>query len=132
MIKKRGKMKRLHKQVVRVIASHRRLSTWITAILFSVSCIAMFYTSVPLVLALYFGFSLGALLRLITYKTGKIPFIMIDKTWDGIKKRLKKKYPEENEEELYKRMSLNLAATYLTVLLFAFPVWIICEILAFV
>ena len=52
----------------------------------------------------FFSSVLG-LIRLTTYKYGKIPFFMSDKTWNT----MINKYGEEKAEELYKEMSLKQA-----------------------
>ena len=118
-------IKKIYKTIKSFLAQHSKLGIFISASLFLVGCIAAIYsTSKPFVF-IYFAASLAAIFRLTTYKTGKIPFIMIDKTWDSY--RLK--YPEEELEDRYKEMSIARATIYFIISVIAFILWIIFELL---
>ena len=75
--------------------------------------------------ALAFAFSLLALLCSITYKTGKIPFIMIDRTWDTYKL----KHTEEETEIKYKEMRIRNATIFFILALAFSLVMLFFEIL---
>ena len=118
-------MKKIHAYIKSFFASHYKLSICLSSIIFLISCIAIVYSNLTFVVAACFGFSLVTVLRLITYKTGKIPFVMTDNTWNVY--RLK--YSKEEAEKRYEEMSLNRAAAYFIVTLVSFFIWAICEVL---
>ena len=86
------------------------------------------YSKMPVLCASVFGFSLITVIRLMTYKTGKIPIVMTDKLWE--KYRLK--YPEEIAETRYKETSIKRASSYFILTMFSFILWVICEVIALI
>jgi hypothetical protein len=104
---------------------HYKLGCFISANLLIVSGIAMIYSKLISLLAVVFGFSLLSFVRLITYRKGKIPFFMSDKTWDSY--RLK--YEGEELEKKYEEMSIGRATDYFIISVVAFIVWIVAEVL---
>ena len=67
-------MKKLVECTKRFISAHYKLSFCVTVAVFLVSCIAGVYSRLTVLAMICFGFSLASMLRLITYKTGKLPF----------------------------------------------------------
>lgn len=120
-------MKKTHSYIKGFLISRYKLSVIYCTVHFLISCIACVYSALIPIVAVYFAFSLITILRLITYKTGKIPFLMTDKTWE--KYRLK--YSEEDLEQRYKEMSIKRAACYFIIYNVSFLVWVICEVLMF-
>lgn len=119
-------MRKIFKYVEKFIICHYKLSLLVASSVFTIGCIASVYSRFIAPAAGFFAFSLASLLRLITYKTGKIPFIIIDKTWD--KYRLK--YSEENLSEEYKKMCIKRATIYLMIAIVFLLIWSACEIVS--
>ena len=105
------------------IEKHYKISFFIAIVIFVISGIGSKYSSFIYIVAISFGFSLATFFRLITYKYGKIPFFMIDKTWD----HYTWKYSEEEIEEKYEQMSIKRAAIYLKIAIISCPIWLLCE-----
>ena len=124
-------MKKIYLHIKKMIVTRYKFMFFIATFLFIVSVISILYHHLPLVASAFFAASLAGLIRLITYKTGKIPFFAIDKTWNGIEWRKRKELTDEDKAELYEKMSLKLAAIHLEVAIVALCAWIICEFLAF-
>ena len=101
-------IKNIYNRTKDFLIKHYKLSVSITILLTVISSVACVYSHDVKLPALSFAFSLLALLCLITYKTGKIPFIMIDRTWDAY--RLK--YGEEEAEIKYKEMRIRNAVIF--------------------
>ncbi len=108
-----------------LLKKRRKLSFLILTAIFLVCCIAIVVSDLKVLAAIPFGFSLICIIRLITYKNGKIPFFSIDKTYQS----MRIKYSEDELEEKFKEKSLNNATTYFLITVFSFPIWIIAEII---
>lgn len=121
-------MKKIYKCFNSFLKKRRILSFFILTIILLVTLIAVVISELRVLAAVPFGFSIACFIRLITYKTGKIPFISVDKTWQT----MRLKYSSEELEEKYKEMSINRATTYFLICLFSFPLWIIVEILTLI
>lgn len=110
------------------LTKHRKLSFLILILIISVCGIALAVANLKILAAIPFGFSLICLIRLITHKEGRIPFISVDKTYQSIKAENLK----EDAEEKYKEFSINSATVYFIIVVFSFPLWIIAELLKFI
>jgi len=115
------------KRVKAFLKKSYKLSILILAIIFIVCCIAIVVSDLKILAAIPFGFSLICIIRIITYKNGKIPFFSIDKTYQS----MRSVYNEDEVEEKFKEKSLNNATVYFIIAAFSFPIWIIAEILNF-
>ena len=91
-----------------------------------ISGIAFFHARLTTLVAAFFSFSLLALCRLITYKTGKIPFAK-----DSTYYYLRRKYSDDELEEKYEKMSIKRATIYFIIAVLSFFAWIVCELLVF-
>ena len=120
-------MKSIHAHIKKLISTYYKTLFFIVSILFLSSCVGVFYSNLTILVALISGFSLATMMRMVTYKTGHIPLIMIDSTWN----RYRLKYPEDELDERYKEMSINRASVYFMIAVVAFVIWILCEILVF-
>ena len=89
------------------------------------SAISMRYSKLLWLIAFMFGGSLLCIVRTLTYKVGKIPFLMSDKTWDS----LRLKYSEEEADEKYRELSLKVAAICYPISVISFIVWATIEII---
>ena len=123
-------MRKIYSHIEKMIVTRYRLMFFVATVLFIVSIISCFYHHLPVTACAYFGASLVSLIRLITYKTGKIPFFAIDKTWNGIEWRKRKELTDEAKKELYEKMSLKSAAIHFEVAIFGLCIWIVCEFFA--
>ncbi len=104
---------------------HYKLSVFINLIILSIGCCALCVSELETAVALVFCSSLATLMRLATYKTGKIPIFMRDRTWNAMSRR----YKDEDElDEKYAEMSINRATTYFMLNICSLAFWIICEI----
>ena len=105
------------------LIAHYKLSCCVVAISFVFGCVAIVYSKLKFVAVLLFASSILAFLRLLSYKKGKLPFIMIDRTWNAY--RLK--YSCEEAEQKYKTMSISRATVYFIVSVISFLLYVICE-----
>ena len=121
-------IKKMYTRIKHFIISHYKLSVFFASILFFTSCIAVFFSALTYIIFPLFAFSLLTILRLITYKTGKIPIFMIDKTWET----MRLKHSKEEAEKLYETMSLKRASVYFMIAVASFLVWSMCEVALFV
>ena len=101
-------IKNIYNRTKDFLIKHYKLSVSITILLIVISSAACVYSRNINLPASSFLFSFFALMCLITYKTGKIPLIMIDRTWDAY--RLK--YGEEEAEIKYKEMRIRNAVIF--------------------
>ena len=121
-MKKRKPFEPLEKFIV----CHYKFSISVVSLMFMIGSIASVYSDFVAPVSMVFVFSLASVLRLIIYKTGKIPCIMIDKTWE--KYRLK--HLEEHIVDKYKKMCIKRAAIYSTIAIVFMIIWIVCELVA--
>ena len=109
------------------LIKHYKLGVTISILIFICCSIGSIYAELKYLVVLGFASSLATLARLMTYKTGKIPFFMIDKTYD----LYRRKYSSEEVDQKYEEMSINHATTFF---IFSIPsalLWGICETIAF-
>ena len=118
-------MKTIYVKINSFFKRHYRVGFVISAGLFVISCIALLYSPVRLMAAIPFAFLLDELFRLVTYKIGKIPLFMHDKTWSAYQM----KYSQEDVEEKYKQMSIKRATVDFMIAVSGFVVMIACELL---
>ena len=121
-------MKKIYFLTRAFIEAHYKLSFSLSLVAVLVGGVSMIYSSFRILCALCFALSVVTVSRLITYKTGKIPFLMIDKTWD----HYRLKYSEEEAKNKYKEMSLKVSALHFILTGFSLVVWILCEIIALI
>ena len=88
--------------------------------------IGLIYSKYVYIVVIPFSFSVAALIRLTTYKTGKISFFMRDKTWNVYEF----KYSKDEIEEKFKEMSIRRATIYFALGVLSFVVWILVELIA--
>ena len=110
------------------LKTKRKTSFFILVLMIFVTSIAIMVSKLKILAAITFGFSIVCFIRLITYKTGKIPFISIDKTWQ----RMRLKYSQEEAEEKYKEMSIKSATDCFVISVFSFIVWVVSEVIVFI
>ena len=118
-------MKKLYSLVKKFILKHYNWSFFFTVNILLISGIAFFHARLTTLVAVFFSFSLLALCRLITYKTGKIPFAK-----DSTYYHLRRKYSDDELEEKYEEMSIKRATIYFIIAVLSFIFWIVCELLA--
>ena len=121
-------MKKIHLGFKKFIIKHYKQALFYTISILIICCAAAGYSKFSAILCICFGASIMAIFRLITYKTGKIPFFMIDKTWN----KYRVEFSEDELEERYKEMSAHWSAAFLIITLGALIVWLICEALLFI
>ena len=118
-------MRKLHAYVKKFILKHYNWSVFFTVNILLISGIAFYNARLTNLVAVFFTFSLLALCRLITYKTGKIPFAK-----DSTYYHLRRKYSDDELEEKYEEMSIKRATIYFIIAVLSFIFWIVCELLA--
>ena len=118
-------MKKVYTRFKRILLLHYKMSVFFATVLVLVSSISAVFSTFPIFVVPCFSFSLATLLRLITYKTGKIPIFMMDKTWD----EYKFKYSTDEIEKKYEEMSINRATLYFMLAIPSFIIWGIVELL---
>lgn len=101
-------MRKFFGHVKNFISSHYKLAFFVMSLIFVLHGICSMYSSLSVISIIPFAFSFVSAFRIFTYKTGKIPIFMTDKTWN--KYRLK--YSEEEAEKRYKVMCINRATVY--------------------
>jgi hypothetical protein len=119
-------MRKLYACVKKFISNHYNLSFFFAVNILLISGIAFFHARLTTLVATFFSFSLLALCRLITYKTGKIPFAK-----DSTYYYLRRKYSDDELEEKYEKMSIKRATIYFIIAVLSFFAWIVCELLVF-
>ena len=122
-------MKKVYLKTKDFLVNHRKISIFICALLFVISALSLIYSSVKLLVAATFGFSLSTMLRLTTYKVGKIPVFMTDTTWNSYELKYGSEYSKEELETKYKEMSIRRAALYFLLCIISFLIWAICELI---
>ena len=118
-------MKKLYRITRGFITAHYKQAVLYTVLVFVISSVAIYSSELRLIASFPFAFSIGAVIRLTTYKTGKIPIIMIDKTWD----RYRRKYSGEELEQKYRELSLKNASVFFLIEIITLLIWGICEVL---
>ena len=118
-------MKKVYTRFKRILLLHYKMSVFFATVLVLVSSISAVFSTFPILVVPCFSFSLATLLRLITYKTGKIPIFMMDKTWD----KYEFKYSTDEIEKKYEEMSINRATLYFMLAIPSFIIWGIVELL---
>ena len=88
--------------------------------------IGLIYSKYVYIVVIPFSFSVAALIRLTTYKTGKISFFMRDKTWNVYEF----KYSKDEIEEKFKEMSIKRATIYFALDVTFFIIWVLVEVIA--
>lgn len=121
-------MKRIYNYVKNLIITRYKFMLCLTFLLFLVSAISLLYHHVPLTAGAFFGGSLVTLVRLITYKTGKIPFAK-DHTLDGAVRRSRRKNSDATRDEVYEQTSLKLASIHFIVAVVGLILWTLVELL---
>ena len=94
--------------IKKFISSHYKLAFFVMSLIFVLWGIVGVYSSLSVISVISLAFSFVSAFRLFTYKTGKIPVFMMDKTWN----RYRVKYSEEEAEKRYKTMCINRATVY--------------------
>lgn len=120
-------MKKIHALFKSFLIRHYKLGAFSCSILMAIASISVVFSSLKFLPAMYFIGSTLCLMRLIVYKTGKIPFLWLDTTWDS----LRLKYSGEELEQRYKDISIARATNYFMISLMGFFFWIICEVIMF-
>lgn len=120
-------MKKLHSIMKNFLIKHYKLGVTISILIFICCSIGLVYAEIKPLVALGFGFSLAALMRLITYKTGKIPIFMKDSIYNSYRR----KYSGEELDQKYEEMSINHATTLFIISIPSALLWGICETIAF-
>ena len=119
-------MKKIYNKVSQFVLHHRKATAFLSSVIFLVGCCAGIYSNAKILSALVFGFSLLTLWRLMTWRTGKIPIFMSDKTWD----RYRIKLSAEEADYKFKEMSMKRATLYFFLSLIVTPIWILWELLS--
>ena len=120
-------MKKSYLKIKSFIEKHTTISAIISILILVITAVAMFYSELVYTLALPFAFSIMTFSRIGTFKHGKIPIFMHDKTWDSYRLR----YSGEELEIKYKEMSLKRAAIYFFLALVSFAIWVVTETVVF-
>ena len=122
-------MKRIYNYIKNLIVTRYKLMRFIATLICLASIISFFVLPTPLISVAFVGGSLASLLRLWTYKTGYIPFIMSDTMWEKIRIRNRKTMSREEMQELYEEKSLKRAAIYFMIATMGFILWILVALL---
>ena len=120
-------MRKFFDHVKNFILSHYKLSFFVMLLIFVIWGIVGIYSGLSVMSIISFAFSFVGAFRLFTYKTGKIPIFMIDKTWS--KYRLK--YSEEEAEKRYKVMCINRATVYFIIAIASFIISVGYEVIIY-
>ena len=118
-------MRKLHFKTKSFLSQHPNVGCASSVVMLIIGGIASWFSDLSFFVSVYFAFSIATIFRLITYKKGKIPFIMSDRTWD----RYRLKYPQENAESKYKEMSIKRASIYFIISNITFVFWVIIELI---
>ena len=118
-------IKYIYIQVQKLINAHYKFALTISIALIVLSGMGAVYSdSFVLIKALIFALAIASVLRITTYRIGKIPFLVLDKTWDTYSL----KYSKEEAKRKYKEMSIKRASVYFLLALVTFLSWIVCEL----
>ena len=96
-------MKTIYQAISRFLSRHYALNIFIFALILLVMGGIIVFSPAHTLEGVSFFCSVYGLMRLITYKNGKIPIFMRDYTWN----RMSAEHDEEKAEELYREMSLR-------------------------
>ncbi len=94
-------MKKVYSGIESLITNHSRIAIFLTVIMMLASGIAAIDSNSDFLLIVFF-FSICSMLRIISYRNGKIPFFMRDTTWENYRLQ----YPEDEAIEKYKKTSI--------------------------
>ena len=97
---------------------------FVCAIIFAFGCYELVTCELNGIAIFIFGFPMLTNVRLITYKYGKPPIFMSDKTWNSFQF----KYSKEEIESKYKEMSIKRATIYFILSVLFFVSFIIYEV----
>ncbi len=96
-------MKKIYQGTERFLSAHYALNIFIFALITLISGLLAFYQPAHDFEVISFICSIYGGIRLATYKNGKIPIFMIDRTWN----KMRIEHDEEEAEKLYREMSLK-------------------------
>lgn len=120
-------IKKIYAFIKSFLTRHYRFAEIILFAVMITGCISAIYLAGNLLIFIYFATSIATIFRLSTYKHGKLPIFMFDKTWDSYKL----KYSEDEFEDKYKEMSANRATVYFIITIIVFIIWILFAILTY-
>lgn len=103
---------------------HYRVAFYLSLFVCLIGGVASKYSAHSHFIFPVFGFSLASIIRIGTYRVGKIPFFMRDSTWN----RYRLKYSGEELDEKYKEMPLTRATWYFLLMILSLFIWVIIEI----
>lgn len=98
-------MKKIYCAISRFLSKYYVLNILVLSLITLIIGALIFFEPMHSLEPIAFVCSIYGGMRLITYKNGKIPFFMIDHTWD----KMCVEHGEEKAEELYREMSLKHA-----------------------
>ena len=116
-------MKRIYGAFKQFLTKHYKLGFFISISITLLSGVRTIFPEVNFAIVLAFAGGVVSFSEIISYRVGKIPLFMIDKTWD----HYRLKYSGEELEEKYKEHSLKWASIGFMVAVISFGVWIIIE-----
>ena len=127
-------MKKLFEKFKMFFSKHYKLGIAIAIVILLISSTAVIYSNGhPLdITTVCFMTALPALLRFITYRTGHIPIVVMDKTWDRYRFKYRKECSEDEIEDKYKEMSLRNASVFLMISIASFIIWLIVELVLWI
>ena len=124
-------MKKLYEKFKTFFSKHYKLGITISVVILVTSSVAVVCSNGhPMAITtVCFITALPALFRFITYRTGHIPILSRDMTWNGFSFKHRKEYSEEEIDEKFKEMSLRNATTFLMISIASFIIWMIVELM---
>ena len=120
-------MKKLYSKFNDFISVHYKIAFFISCILLAVGSIAIVYSEIKISAVVLFGCSLVASMRVVFYRTGKIPIFMSDTLWSV----LSRKYSGEELDEKYKEKCLRSATIHFMLSILGLLIFIICEVFVY-
>lgn len=124
-------MKKLTEKFKTFFSKHYKLGIAISIAILVISSVDVVYSNGhPMdITTVCFITALPALFRFITYRTGHIPILVIDRTWNRFSFKYRKEYSEEEIDEKFKQMSLRNATIFLMISIASFIIWLVVELL---
>ena len=118
-------MKRIYGAFKQFLTKHYKLGFFVSISIALLSGVRTTFPGLNIAIVLAFAGGVVSFSEIISYRVGKIPFFMIDKTWDNY--RLK--YSGEELEEKYKEHSLKWASIGFMIAVISFAIWLPWEII---
>ena len=118
-------MKRIYGIFKKFLTKHYKLGFFVSISIALLSGVRTTFPGLNIAIVLAFAGGVVSFSEIISYRVGKIPFFMIDKTWD----HYRLKYSGEELEEKHKEHSLKWASIGFMIAVISFAIWLPWEII---